>query len=59
VPARQRLARVAAQLLEPESEDGLATWGFFEERTRFADGGDDPGAYPVLRLASTAGLVLR
>jgi hypothetical protein len=43
VPATQRLGRVAAQLLEPESEDSLSTWNFFE-----ADTGEH---YPVLRLA--------
>ena len=31
VPARQRLARVAATLLEPDSEDGLTTWNFFDD----------------------------
>ena len=42
VPARQRLARVAATLLEPESEDSLSTWNFLEARTT--------DRYPVLRL---------
>jgi hypothetical protein len=37
VPARQRLARLAAQLLEPLSEDSLVTWNVLE-------------SYPVLRL---------
>lgn len=43
VPGRQRLARVAAQLLAPESEDSLATWNFFDEAL-------EAGRYPVLRL---------
>lgn len=50
VRAAQRLGRVAAQLLEPDSEDSLATWNFFD-----AEAGDtgahglcDP--YPVTRL---------
>jgi hypothetical protein len=42
VRADQRLARLAAQLLEPESEDSLSSWNFFEAAT-----GDH---YPVLRL---------
>ena len=42
VPADQRLARVAATLLEPLSEDGLSTWNFFEDQT-----GE---TYPVLRV---------
>ncbi len=42
VDARQRFARVAATLLEPESEDSLSTWNFLEERT-----GEH---YPVVRV---------
>lgn len=42
ITARQPLARLAAQLLEPQSEDSLSSWNFFESTT--AD------HYPVLRL---------
>ncbi|MBM4061891.1 MAG: hypothetical protein FJ265_12460 [Planctomycetes bacterium] len=42
VPGRQRFARLAAQLLEPESEDSLSTWNFLEAGTT--------GSYPVLRV---------
>jgi hypothetical protein len=42
VPADQRLARLAAVLLEPQSEDSLSTWNFFEAATE--------AHYPVLRL---------
>jgi hypothetical protein len=42
VDARQRLARLAATLLEPESEDSLSSWNFFEAAT------DEH--YPVLRI---------
>jgi hypothetical protein len=59
VPSRQRLARLAAQLLEPQSEDGLATWGMFEAGTTFAKDAPPYGRYPVLRLPSTDGLVFR
>ena len=33
VPARQPLARLAATLLEPQSDDSLSTWNFFEQQT--------------------------
>ncbi|HEX5052016.1 MAG TPA: M14 family metallopeptidase [Planctomycetota bacterium] len=42
VSAHQPLVRVAATLLEAESEDSLSTWNFFEAST------DD--YYPVLRI---------
>jgi len=42
VPQRQRLARLAAQLLEPESDDSLSTWNFFEAAT--------DTHHPVLRV---------
>jgi hypothetical protein len=45
VPATQRFARLAATLLEPESEDSLSTWNFFEATT-----GDH---YPVLRVVDS------
>ena len=53
VPARQRLGRLAAQLLEPLSEDSLSTWNFFERATRAAADGV-AGAYPVLRIGGEA-----
>jgi len=44
VPAAQRQLLVAAQLLEPQSNDGATTWNLFDERLRM-------GKYhPVLRL---------
>jgi len=43
VPGTQRLARLAATLLEPQSEDSLSTWNFLEDATTTH--------YPVLRLA--------
>ncbi|MEE8469217.1 MAG: hypothetical protein V3T22_12225, partial [Planctomycetota bacterium] len=58
----QRWARVAAQLLEPHSEDSLSTWNFFAAGSRSdtgaADGRGAQPVYPVLRLESLAGLVL-
>ncbi|MFT5150973.1 MAG: hypothetical protein ACI841_000958, partial [Planctomycetota bacterium] len=47
IPAKQRLSRVAAQLLEPTSEDSLGTWGILIPEVK---SGADPVAYPVLRL---------
>lgn len=44
VSGRQRCAMLAAQLLEPMSDDGLSNWNFFEDRT-----GEH---YPVLRLVT-------
>lgn len=48
VRTNQRLGNLAAFLLEPQSEDGLCTWNFFD--AGLAEGGD----YPVVRLAGSA-----
>jgi hypothetical protein len=48
IPAGQRLALLALQLLEPESDDGLATWNVLDEALRV--GGD----FPVVRVHGTA-----
>jgi hypothetical protein len=44
IDARQPLARLAATLLEPESEDSLSTWNFLEGQTG--------PCYPVLQVLS-------
>ncbi|MCI0377540.1 MAG: M14 family metallopeptidase [Gemmataceae bacterium] len=44
VHTRQRLGRLAAFLLEPQSEDGLCTWNFFDNA--LGEGQE----FPVLRL---------
>lgn len=44
IDARQPLARLAATLLEPQSEDSLSTWNFLEAQT--AD------SYPVLQVVT-------
>jgi hypothetical protein len=50
VPAAQPLARLAFYLLEPQSDDGLATWNLIEQ-------GLAPGEiYPVYRVLSAAAL---
>ncbi len=51
VRTAQPLGTLAAFLLEPQSEDGLGTWGFFENGVRE---GED---YPVLRLVKKTPLV--
>ena len=43
VPMDQPLARVVFALLEPRSDDGLATWNVFDREL------DENGAFPVLR----------
>ncbi|MBK8975757.1 MAG: peptidase M14 [Planctomycetes bacterium] len=49
VPARQPLGRVAAVLLEPLSEDGLATWGLLHAATQIESDGR-PGRFPTVRV---------
>jgi hypothetical protein len=49
VPMDQPLANVAVYLLEPESDDGLVRWGWFDALA-VGDG------YPVLRVPGKAGL---
>lgn len=44
VPGRQRLSALAAYLLEPQSEDGLAVWNYFDDALQI--GAD----FPVLRI---------
>jgi hypothetical protein len=49
VPSRQRLGRLAAQLLDPVSEDSLTTWNFFD--AQLPQPGAAAGAvHPVRRL---------
>jgi dipeptidyl aminopeptidase/acylaminoacyl peptidase len=50
VRTAQPLGTLAAYLLEPQSEDGLCTWNFFDDA--LAEGRD----YPVLRLPAPAPL---
>lgn len=52
VRADQPRARIAAQLLEPQSEDSLTTWNFFDDHLQLGQ------AHPVLRVDSLAGLDL-
>jgi hypothetical protein len=46
IPTQQRLGRLASYLLEPECEDGLTTWNFFDPWLT-------PGEhFPVVRITS-------
>ncbi|WKZ12420.1 MAG: M14 family metallopeptidase [Gammaproteobacteria bacterium] len=56
VSMAQPLANVAAQLLEPESPDGLVTWNFFDRYIAF-QWIPQPMEYPVYRLHEDARLV--
>lgn len=59
VPAAQPLARLAAQLLEPSSEDSLATWNFFDSGTRVPEDRSNVDTarppFQVVRLAEAPG----
>jgi hypothetical protein len=56
VSTAQPLANVAAYLLEPESDDGLVVWNFFDRHlAQQWDRG--PREYPVYKLYEEAHLV--
>ena len=50
VPRRQPLARLAAWLLEPESDDSLGTWNVFDAEVDAALAEGASSCYPVLRV---------
>ena len=56
VSTAQPLANVAAYLLEPESDDGLIVWNYFD-RYLGLQWGDGPRKYPVYKLHRPANLV--
>jgi hypothetical protein len=51
IKTAHRLGSLAVYLLEPRSDDGLATWNFFDE------GLEAGGDFPVVRLPRAASLV--
>jgi hypothetical protein len=53
VPTGQRLGNLFVYLLEPESDDGLARWEFFDRRVRIGQ------PFPVHRLGSPVRLPVR
>jgi hypothetical protein len=56
VPTAQSLGPLAAALLEPESDDGLLVWNFFD-RYLAAQFGGGAQPYPVYKLHQAANLV--
>jgi hypothetical protein len=50
IDMRQPLARLVPVLLEPQSTDSLAAWGFFN-RAIVRQWSSQPAPYPVLRVA--------
>jgi hypothetical protein len=56
--AGQKMRAVLPSILEPESEDGLIRYGFFNAALYPNQWSKDTGAYPVVRAADTAGFVL-
>ncbi|HWI16282.1 MAG TPA: M14 family metallopeptidase [Vicinamibacterales bacterium] len=53
VPANQPLARLAAYLLEPESDDGLVTWNYVEDGIAVGQ------TYPIYRVTGSTPLKLK
>jgi hypothetical protein len=56
VTTAQPLANVAAYLLEPESDDGLVVWNYFD-RDLVGQFGGGPGAFPIYKLLKPAALI--
>jgi len=56
VSTAQPLGTLAAYLLEPESDDGLVLWNYFDKDLAGQFGGG-PGAFPIYRLLKPAFLI--
>jgi len=56
--AGQKIRAVLPSILEPESEDGLIRFGFFDATLYPNQWSKETGSYPVVRAADTAGFVL-
>jgi hypothetical protein len=56
IPMNQPKAALIFYLLEPESDDGLANWNYFDGPIDEAAKGDGNGAFPLFRLNSLRGL---
>jgi len=50
VPMENRLANLIFYLLEPEADDGLAFWNYFDERLEQSKSASEPLIYPVYKL---------
>lgn len=55
VPVHQAKAALVFYLLEPQSDDGLATWNYFDEELDKASKDGSPVHFPVYRLARIPG----
>jgi hypothetical protein len=53
VDLAQPLGNVAFYLLEPESDDGLVTWNFFDKAVEKQKGQNKPITYPVFKYYTT------
>jgi len=56
IPMAQSLGKVAAYLLEPESDDGLLVWNFFD-RNLVPQWGRGQQVYPVYKLLQPTPLI--
>jgi dipeptidyl-peptidase-4 len=56
IPSAQPLGGLAAYLLEPESDDGLLVWNFFD-RYVVPQWSREPQTYPVFKLLTPAALI--
>ena len=57
VTTAQPLANLAAYLLEPESDDGLIVWNYFDKDLASGGFGGGPSGFPVYKLLKPAALV--
>jgi hypothetical protein len=57
VTTAQPLANVAAYLLEPESDDGLLVWNYFDKDLASGGFGGGPSAFPIYKLMKPAAMV--
>jgi hypothetical protein len=57
VTTAQPLANLAAYLLEPESDDGLVVWNYFDKDLASGGFGGGPAGFPIYKLTKPAALV--
>ena len=57
VTTAQPLANLAAYLLEPESDDGLIVWNYFDKSLASGGFGGGPSGFPIYKLMKSAVLV--
>jgi hypothetical protein len=57
VTTAQALGALAAYLLEPESDDGLIVWNYFDKDLAAGGFGGGPSGFPIYKLMKPADLV--